>query len=56
MVKSKTIFKELGLRKLDGDEVVYQKLDEEGKLEGMVSIHVDYFVIFTVNSTFFLLA
>ncbi len=39
----KSIFKELGLRKLDGDEAVYYKLNEEGNLEGMVSTHVDDF-------------
>ena len=43
MVKSENIFKELGLRKLDGDEAVYYKLNEEGDLEGMVSTHVDDF-------------
>ena len=42
-LRVKNIFKELGLRKLDGDEAVYYRLDEEGSLEGMVSIHVDDF-------------
>ena len=42
-LRVKNIFKELGLRKLDGDEVVYYKLNEEGDLEGMVSTHVDDF-------------
>ncbi len=37
----KSIFKELGLRKLDGDEVVYHKLNEEGNLAEMVSTHLD---------------
>ena len=31
------------MRKLDGDEAVYYKLNEEGNLEGMVSTHVDDF-------------
>ena len=34
-LRVKNIFKELGLRKLSGDEAVYFKLDEEGNLEGM---------------------
>ena len=42
-LRVKSIFKELGLRKLDGDEAVYYKLNEEGNLEGMVSTHVDDF-------------
>jgi len=41
--REKSIFKELGLRKLDEDEAVYYKLDEEGNLEGMVSTYVDEF-------------
>ena len=40
-LRVKSIFKELGLRKLDGDKAVYYKLNEEGNLEGMVSTHVD---------------
>ena len=31
------------MRKLDGDEAVYYKLNEEGNLAGMVSTHVDDF-------------
>ena len=42
-MRVKGIFKELGLRKLDGDEAVYYKLSKEGNLEGMVSTHVDDF-------------
>ena len=42
-LRVKRIFKELGLRKLDGDEAVYYKLNEEGNLAGMVSTHVDDF-------------
>ena len=42
-LRVKSIFKELGLRKLDGDEAVYYKLNEEGNLAGMVSTHVDDF-------------
>ena len=41
-LRVKSIFKELGLRKLDGDEAVYYKLNK-GDLEGMVSTHVDDF-------------
>ena len=33
--------KELGLRKLDGDEAVYYKLNEEGNLEEIVSTPLD---------------
>ena len=40
-LRVKSIFKELGLRKLDGNEAVYYKLDEEGHLEEMLSTHVD---------------
>ena len=39
----KKIFKEIGLRKLDGDEAVYYMINEKGDLEGMVSTHVDDF-------------
>ena len=42
-LRMKNIFKEIGLRKLSGDEAVYYKLSEEGKLEGMISTHVDDF-------------
>ena len=33
----------MGLRKLDGDEALYFKNDEDGNLEGMISMHVDDF-------------
>ena len=39
----KKIFKEIGLRKLDGDEAVYYMIDEKGDLEVMVSTHVNDF-------------
>ena len=42
-MRVKAILKELGLRKLDGDETVYYKLSKEGNLKGMVSTHVDDF-------------
>ena len=42
-LRVKSIFKDLGLRKLDGDEAVYYKLNKKGNLEGMVSTHVDDF-------------
>ena len=42
-LRVKNIFKELGLRKLDGDEAVYYMIGEKGDLEGMVSTHVDDF-------------
>ena len=42
-MRVKNIFKEIGLRKLDGDEAVYYMIGEKGDLEGMVSTHVDDF-------------
>ena len=42
-LRVKKIFKEIGLRKLDGDEAVYYMINEKGDLEGMVSTHVDDF-------------
>ena len=42
-LRMKNIFKEIGLVKLDGDEAVYYKCNEDGKLEGMISTHVDDF-------------
>ena len=42
-LRLKKIFKEIGLRKLDGDEAVYYMINEKGDLEGMVSTHVDDF-------------
>ena len=41
----KNIFKELGLRNLDGDEAVYYVIREKGDLEEMVSTHVDDFYL-----------
>ena len=35
-LRVKKIFKEIGLRKLDGDEAVYYKINEKGDLEGIV--------------------
>ena len=40
-LRVKRIFNDIGLRKLDGDEAVYYKINEKGDLEGMVSNHVD---------------
>ena len=42
-MRVKKIFKEIGLRKLDGDEAVYYMIGDKGDLEGMVSTHVDDF-------------
>ena len=39
----KELFKGLGLQRLEGDEAVYYKKDENGELEGMVSTCVDDF-------------
>ena len=37
------MFKGLGLQRLEGDEAVYYKKNENGELEGMVSTCVDDF-------------
>ena len=42
-LRVKRILNEIGLRKLDGDEAVYYKIDEKGDLEGIVLTHVDDF-------------
>ena len=34
-LRVKKIFKEIGLRKLDGDEAVYYMINEKGDLKGM---------------------
>ena len=39
------VFEECKLRILDGDEVFYFRQDEKGNLEGMVSNHVDNFIL-----------
>ena len=44
-MRVKNLFKEIGLRKLDGDEVVYYMIGEKEDLEGMVSTHVDDFYL-----------
>ena len=42
-LKVKEVFGKMGLKKLDGDEALYFKKNEEGELEGMISTHVDDF-------------
>ena len=39
------VFDECGLRILDGDEVFYLRHDIDGNLDGMVSSHVDAFIL-----------
>ena len=39
------VFDECKLRILDGDEAFYFRNDENGNLEGMVSSHVDDFIL-----------
>ena len=39
------VFDECKLRILDGDEAFYFRHDEKGNLEGMVSSHVDDFIL-----------
>ena len=42
-LKVKKVFKDIDLKKLDGDKAFYYKLDINGKLLGMLSSHVDNF-------------
>ena len=42
-LKVKSVFNDIGLKRLEGDEAVYYKHDKNGNLEGMVSTHVDDF-------------
>ena len=44
-LKVREVFDECKLRILDGDEVFYFRHDEKGNLEGMVSSHVDDFIL-----------
>ena len=44
------MFKGLGLQRLEGDEAVYYKKDENGELEGMVSTCVDDYDLAGTNS------
>ena len=43
--KVKVVFDECGLRILDGDEAFYFRHDKNGNLDGMVSSHVDDFIL-----------
>ena len=43
LLRVKELFKGLGLQRLEGDEAVYYKKDENRELEGMVSTCVDDF-------------
>merc|ERR1712030_168749 len=42
-LKVKQVFKNFGLKKLDGDEAMYYKHDKYGDLMGLLSTHVDDF-------------
>ena len=42
-LKVKSVFSDIGLKILEGDEAVYYKHDKNANLEGMVSTHVDDF-------------
>merc|ERR1711984_63069 len=42
-LKIKEVFKNFGLKKLDGDEAMYYKHDKYGDLMGLLSTHVDDF-------------
>jgi hypothetical protein len=48
-LRVKKVFEEIGMKRLDGDEAFYYKHDEEGKLEGMISSHVDDFNLAGTN-------
>ena len=39
------VFDEFGLKILDGDEVFYYRHDKNGDLDGMISSHVDDFIL-----------
>ena len=39
----KSVFEEMGLKRLEGDKAFYYKHNDNGNLEGMVSSHVDDF-------------
>ena len=42
-LRVKSVFKEIGLKRLEGDKAFYYKHDEKGNLEGIISTHVDDF-------------
>ena len=42
-LRVKELFAELGLQRLEGDEAIYYRKDNNGDLEGMVSTCVDDF-------------
>ena len=48
-LKVREVFDECKLRILDGDEAFYFRHDEKGNLEGMVSSHVDDFILAGTN-------
>ena len=39
------VFDECGLKILDGDEAFYYRHDKDGNLDGMISSHVDDFIL-----------
>ena len=39
------VFNKSGLKILKGDEAFYYRHDVEGNLDGMISSHVDYFIL-----------
>ena len=39
----KEVFKEIGMKRLDGDKVFYYKHDMKGNLEGIISSQMDDF-------------
>ena len=44
-LKAREVFDQCGLRILDGDEAFYFRRDKNGNLDGIVSSHVDDFIL-----------
>ena len=44
-MKVREVFDEFGLKISDGDEAFYLRYDKDSNLEGMVSSHVDDFIL-----------
>ena len=44
-LKVREVFDECGLKILDGDEAFYYRHDKNGNLDGMISSHVDDFIL-----------
>ena len=49
-LKVREVFDECGLRILDGDEVFYFRHDKNGNFDGMVSSHLDDFILARIEN------